>query len=1203
MKQTMKMLLALLMVLALLPLVSVTALSEVPLTSYVNAKGVAQTPVECIMLGSCEYVTLDSGWYAVTGSVKVSGGSGGTPSVTISGDVNLILCDGAYLETANGIYVPVDSSLTIWAQSTGDSMGRLNALSKVNSFSDGRNAGIGGIKDKVAGTIIINGGNITCYVSDGAGIGGGNGDDSGYTSIRINGGRILAYGGGVGSYGAAAGIGAGKDNETNGKITITGGIVDARGSRRYPAIGTKGSGGEVVITGGKVEATSRYTAASFENEKGGCGIASQSITISADTAAEGDYVKATGLCGYSGIHGTKITITGGHIEATVVGEEEAGAGISVPGGNSGASITISGGTVIATGGEGAGIGTKRREHLEGTIRISGGTVNATSWDTGAGIGAGHGGNAKEGHIIITGGTVTAKGGTKAAGIGAGSEYNAYFRGLGGEGCGDVQILGGTVFAQSGGGSSSAIGHGDDDEYLGNITFGDGMMVKAGWTEDECNSSTPFSSDLREEACKYRYVAHISECSHPDANFLSITHDVHLQAPCPYCGMSFNEEHHIMDGTVTRCTVCGYPYDGKFVNIHFDADGGTGTMADASYIPESIYTLPECGFTAPEDLRFGGWLVTTEGGGSQDPVSGVHFPGNQILLSGGITRMTLKANWVGSKPITFEANGGTGSMDPAARYEGEEYPLPPCDFTEPEWYYFAGWQVNNDTASLKQPLETIIIEGDTVITAIWKRTEHTVTFVANNGSDSSAVTVANGDPVPRPDDPVREGYAFKGWLLDGEMYQFNLPVTADMTLAALWDLPWTYLQYEINTVDNGSTITLTQDVIAGTGDEAITVPEDKIVTIDLDGHTISRNLQSAQYYGCVFRVDGNLTVTDSGDSGAITGSWNISNGGGVFVDKGGTFTLKSGTIRGNRVENYSSGGGVYVENGGTFIMNGGAITGGNVNSGNAFRGGGVYTNGTFTMNGGAIRDNKAIYGGGVQLGSGSTFTMTGGTIGGNEAEYAGAVLVEEDGTFAMNGGTISGNHSNAFGMVYMDQGGALRLSGSPVITDNDGGNVFLRRAMVINIAGPLTDSACVGVTMEQPGVFTKGLNGSSVTASFFADSSELFIFLANGELGLTDQPTLGTPDFTLPDDITRIEEYAFQDVGAHIVYIPDRCTEIGRYAFKDCASLRQIRIPAGCAIGEFAFDGCKNLYVFSTPNSAAEQYCANHDNCTFVEEAP
>ena len=293
--------------------------------------------------------------------------------------------------------------------------------------------------------------------------------------------------------------------------------------------------------------------------------------------------------------------------------------------------------------------------------------------------------------------------------------------------------------------------------------------------------------------------------------------------------------------------------------------------------------------------------------------------------------------------------------------------------------------------------------------------------------------------------------------------------------------------------------------------------------------------------------------------------------------------------------------MYVENGGTFIMNGGAITGGNVNSGNAFRGGGVYTNGTFTMNGGAIRDNKAIYGGGVQLGSGSTFTMTGGTIGGNEAEYAGAVLVEEDGTFAMNGGTISGNHSNAFGMVYMDQGGALRLSGSPVITDNDGGNVFL--AMVINIAGPLTDSACVGVTMEQPGVFTKGLNGSSVTASFFADSSELFIFLANGELGLTDQPTLGTPDFTLPDDITRIEEYAFQGVDAHIVYIPDRCTEIGPYAFKNCASLRQIRIPAGCAIGEFAFDGCKNLYVFSTPNSGAEQYCANHDNCTFVEEAP
>ena len=54
-------------------------------------------------------------------------------------------------------------------------------------------------------------------------------------------------------------------------------------------------------------------------------------------------------------------------------------------------------------------------------------------------------------------------------------------------------------------------------------------------------------------------------------------------------------------------------------------------------------------------------------------------------------------------------------------------------------------------------------------------------------------------------------------------------------------------------------------------------------------------------------------------------------------------------------------------------------------------------------------------------------------------------------------------------------------------------------------------------------------------------------------------------------------------------------------FKEWVFLRQIRIPEGCVIGEFAFDGCENLYIFSVSGGGAEQYCAHHDNCTFVAE--
>ena len=60
--------------------------------------------------------TLSSGWYVVAGAVT------NDSRVTVSGDVNLILTDGAELAANGGVNVDVDNnitnSLTIWAQST-----------------------------------------------------------------------------------------------------------------------------------------------------------------------------------------------------------------------------------------------------------------------------------------------------------------------------------------------------------------------------------------------------------------------------------------------------------------------------------------------------------------------------------------------------------------------------------------------------------------------------------------------------------------------------------------------------------------------------------------------------------------------------------------------------------------------------------------------------------------------------------------------------------------------------------------------------------------------------------------------------------------------------------------------------------------------------------------------------------------------------
>ncbi len=65
--------------------------------------------------------------------------------------------------------------------------------------------------------------------------------------------------------------------------------------------------------------------------------------------------------------------------------------------------------------------------------------------------------------------------------------------------------------------------------------------------------------------------------------------------------------------------------------------------------------------------------------------------------------------------------------------------------------------------------------------------HTVVFNTNGGGEIAPVKVVDGRTLARPEhDPVREGYAFKGWQLDGLDYDFSAAVTKDIELKAIWE---------------------------------------------------------------------------------------------------------------------------------------------------------------------------------------------------------------------------------------------------------------------------------------------------------------------------------------------------------------------------------------------------------------------------------
>jgi uncharacterized repeat protein (TIGR02543 family) len=62
---------------------------------------------------------------------------------------------------------------------------------------------------------------------------------------------------------------------------------------------------------------------------------------------------------------------------------------------------------------------------------------------------------------------------------------------------------------------------------------------------------------------------------------------------------------------------------------------------------------------------------------------------------------------------------------------------------------------------------------------------TVTFNPNNGDTDFSKQIEYNQPVAQPETPFNPGHSFTGWYKDGEEWDFNAPVTENITLTAQW----------------------------------------------------------------------------------------------------------------------------------------------------------------------------------------------------------------------------------------------------------------------------------------------------------------------------------------------------------------------------------------------------------------------------------
>lgn len=246
------------------------------------------------------------------------------------------------------------------------------------------------------------------------------------------------------------------------------------------------------------------------------------------------------------------------------------------------------------------------------------------------------------------------------------------------------------------------------------------------------------------------------------------------------------------GSITNCVVTRPAGDGGAVYISNDSTFTMtgGSIADCTAVNGSALYLKNGTMNAGGGT-VGGTVVlernsTIQGSGStfsgliinndaQTQFSGAHSP------LGIVGEEPVGANGYSYHKVAFDTAGG--NMSHTTRYflqgkdiSNEIKPDPRTGYT------FGGWNKADGTA-WDHASDTVT--DNITLYAKWTANTYTVTFDSTGGSAVDAQPVAYGEKAKKPAAPQKTGYAFGGWYLGEEAYDFAAVVTEDMTLTAKW----------------------------------------------------------------------------------------------------------------------------------------------------------------------------------------------------------------------------------------------------------------------------------------------------------------------------------------------------------------------------------------------------------------------------------
>ena len=426
-------------------------------------------------------------------------------------------------------------------------------------------------------------------------------------------------------------------------------------------------------------------------------------------------------------------------------------------------------------------------------------------------------------------------------------------------------------------------------------------------------------------------------------------------------------------------------------VSFNGNGSTsGQMAEMKVKKGEEVTLPANEFTRT-DYVFAGWNTQADGSGTgYADKAKASFDDNTVLY----------AQWAEELTITFNANDGSGTMDPVKVSAGV-YELPKNGFTAPDGYAFVRWSKTSEGEVEYEVGDELKVTEDVTLYAIWAKVLSTTPDDLLNGR----YTITENTPI---DKRFGASGTLKLYLLDGKTLNATQGISVTDGNTLIID--------KVGTKGNG---TLLIDGVgynfAGIGgdkyDEKRTAGE-----IIINGGTVTATGgDSAAGIGGGYEGAGGTVTINGGIVTAMGGGSDNPGGAGIGGGrdgKGGEVTINGGIVKATGGLYGAGIGGGYYGDGVTVIITGGIVTANGSYGGAGIGGGYGGVGGTLSVSDGTVVANGGNNGAGIGSGSGGgkggEVTINGGTVianGNGGGTGIGGGAASDGGTVTISGGTV------------------------------------------------------------------------------------------------------------------------------------------------------------------------------------------------------